>query len=86
MEAGSERIAKLDHAASHFHFFGVFDFDIFRYLNDGLFFIKGELSLIFGIIGRVSLLVERLEIIMFEDSKLVNGLLCSSGSLFSVVG
>lgn len=70
VKTGCEGIAKLDHASSHFHFFGVFDFDIFRYLNDGLFFIKRKLSLIFGIICEIGLLVQRLKIIVFEDSAL----------------
>lgn len=85
VKTGCEGVAKLDHASPHFHFFGVFDFDIFGYLNDGLFFIKRKLGLIFGIICEIGLLVQRLKIIVFEDSALGNELLCSSGSLFGVV-
>jgi hypothetical protein len=33
MEARSKGVAELDHAATHFHFFGVFDLDIFGNLN-----------------------------------------------------
>jgi hypothetical protein len=85
VKTGCEGVAKLDHASPHFHFFGVFDFDIFGYLDDGLFFIKRKLGLIFGIICEIGLLVQRLKIIVFEDSALGNELLCSSGSLFGVV-
>lgn len=82
MKAGGERVAELDHTATHLHFLGVLDLDIFGDLNNGLLFIEGKLCLVFRIVGWISLLVKCEEILMFENPLILGMIYCEAVGRF----